>query len=239
MTKLFKAVLLLSLQAFTANSYGYIHIEPFIGTRMGSNEEFYMVEDPLLLNNRPVIGGHYERSGSYIGSKMGIKITPTLIFGGDFRTGKLESSIRWGNSAFNETMTYDTSSIGVFIKYTMAPSVNIWGTYYFKNTHEMTSVAVDPQQNDDYGLNSGTTFEGKKYIIGIGYELLSFLNINLEYSASTFDTVTYPANLSVFPLPGTTLNIGESHPALPANTLEEFKGSELVLSISFPFEIEI
>ena len=238
MTKLFKAVLLLSLQAFTANSYGYIHIEPFIGARMGSNEEFYMISNPAAGNPKPSIGGYYERSGSYIGSKMGIKITPTLVFGGDFRMGKLESTALWGDSAFNDTMTYDTSAIGVFLKYTMAPSVNIWGTYYFKNTHEMTSVAVDSQQNDDYGLNSGTTFEGKKYIIGIGYELLSFLNINLEYSVSKFDTVAYP-NLTTFPLPGTTLNIGESHPAITAAELEEFKGSELVLSISFPFEIEI
>ena len=158
--------------------------------------------------------------------------------------GKLKSTVLWADPIFNEIMTYDTSAIGVFFKYTVIPSVNIWGTYYFKNTHEMTSEPVFSRswlftQRDNYGLSKGTIFKGKKYIIGIGYELLSFLNINLEYSASTFDTVTYPTNLSAFPLPGTTLNIGESHPALPANTLEEFKGSELVLSISFPFEIEI
>ena len=201
---------------------------------MGGNEDFHTTR---------FSGASYEKSGHHVGSKIGIEITPTLTFGGDFRMGELKSTALWGDPIFNKIMTYDTSAIGVFLKYTVIPSVNIWGTYYFKNTHEMSSEAEFSRswlfaQRDDVGLTRGTIFEGKKYIIGIGYELLSFLNINLEYGVSTFDTVTYPTNLIVFPLPGTTLNIGESHPVLN-NTIKEFKGSELVLSISFPFEIEI
>ena len=81
MTKLFKAVLLLSLQAFTANSYGYIHIEPFIGARMGGNEYFHTDR---------FVGASYKKSRHHIGSKIGVETYSNSYLRRRFPDGKTQ-----------------------------------------------------------------------------------------------------------------------------------------------------
>ena len=230
MNNISKIALPLFTLAFSANLYALIHIEPLIGTRMGGSEEFFMTS---------IDGGSYERSGNYLGGRLGISLAPGFVFGGDFRMGELESNKRWGEAVYNDLMTYDTSALGVFFLYALGPSVKIWGTYYFKNIHEMTSEAVDSGQIRPYGLTKGTTLTGKKYAMGMGYEVFPFVNINLEYSISKFETITYP-NIAFFTRPDYTWRIGANEVySEHANLPDEFAGSEFVLSISFPLEIAL
>ena len=231
MNNISKIVLQLFSLVFSANLYALIHIEPLIGTRMGGREQFYMTSSN---------GGSYKRSGHYLGGRLGITLAPNFVLGGDFRIGELESDKRWGEAVYNDLMTYDTSALGVFFLYTIRPSIKIWGTFYFKNTHEMTSLAVNGGQKRPYGLDRGTTLTGKKYAVGVGYEVFSFVNINLEYSISKFEAITYPIIPSLFAHSGQNWRIGANkryqfHAEIP----DEFGGSEFVLSISFPIEIFI
>ena len=157
----------------------------------------------------------FDRSGIYYGAKLRFDISKKFSLGGDFHLGKVKTEVQLASSGFANA-TYDTMALGYFISYRLKTFFNVWGTYYLKNEQTSTNASAP--------MGIGTIFSGSKYALGINYTKIKFIIINLEYSIFKFDTVESAG--VIYRIPNNLLVYDTTN-----------KGSEILLSISFPFKL--
>ena len=198
------------LLILTTNLWGVVRFEPLVGITFAGSEEF-----TLSSSKAP-----FDRSGIQYGAKLGTSISHTLLVGLDCRLGEVDVNVTAQTPAGISNAKYETFALGVFLDYNMFSSFKIWGTYYFRNEQDATN---------DSGPLGNTTFSGNKFSFGAGYSNLPYLgryvSLNIEYSFFELDTVELTNNMIVR-LPSSLLDYDST-----------VKGSEFIVSISFPFNI--
>lgn len=121
-----------------------------------------------FMNTYSVEGGTSgEISGSSVGARVGIE-NFGLIAGLDGRRSSVTLKPKSGSD--ND---YVFTKLGFFVGYDFPILLRVWGEYVF---------SVDGEQND----NSANKFNsGSGSIIGIGYKILPFVSLNLEFTSFT------------------------------------------------------
>ncbi|MCY4524308.1 MAG: hypothetical protein OXB84_06180 [Halobacteriovoraceae bacterium] len=180
---------ILLVASFNASAAG-LWIEPMFGVSVGGNGN--------------VGGSEVDRSGHRYGGRVGIKhLIPNMVLGLDYRMGKVKHEVDAGSTL----KELNAKHMGTFLSYTGVPLLHFWGTWFFDYKDEIAD-----------GLLKGSYFKGSGWNLGMGYSLLPFLNLNVEYSKSKHDEWEF-ANGSVVPL------------------LEEIEATEFIVGISIPISL--
>ena len=148
-----------------------------------------------------------KRNGIMYGGRLGVrKLIPGAVVGIDLRKGGFELESERGDIS-----EIDANHLGFFMSFTKKGfPFKVWISYFFK-------------YNDKY-VESNEILKGKSINIGVGFALLSFLNINLEFSRFTLNELEYPD--------GRTVSITSL-----SNGVHEYAGTEFLLGISIPMDI--
>ena len=146
-----------------------------------------------------------ERKGAMYGGRFGIRnLISGTVWGIDLRKGGFEFRSERGNITKMEA-----NYLGFFVSFIKSPLFKFWGSYFFK-------------YNDKY-VERNEILKGTGLNFGVGYALLSFVNITFEFSRFLLNKMEYADGRTV---PLTSLS----------NGFHEYTGSEFLLGISVPFD---
>ena len=212
MRNLSKKILLFCLFFSPLRTFGF-YIEPLIGMRIKGNNDI----------SSPIEKTFLKTSGKYYGGKVGFSVGEQSILGVDYRKGDMEAKFSSGSPFFLNT-TYDTSSLGVFFKYNFVSLMSFWASYYPSNTYKVTSP-TNATMLSATSVENGSTFLARRYAIGLGFEVIRSIHINIEYSYYQFDYLKSPD--------GTIIRIPNT---FNASSISSGKGSDISLSISYPID---
>lgn len=164
------------------------------------------------VTNSGLLNGTYKYalSGYNLGGRLGYSFLG--VFGAlDYSIGKLEEESDGtpaGVTVTDKKDEYDTTNIGLTVGYEFPVFLRAWGTYFLKSELEETT-----DSNPD-------TYEGSGFGVGIGFTSIPIIDLNLEIRKFSYDEVTDNS--------GTT--------SLPSNTASELETTEIMLSVSAPFD---
>ena len=207
MKNVHKVILAIYLLTLSIDSFGLTYIEPLIGVRLGSSEEFTSSGNEVS----------FDRSGIRYGARLGFSIFENFFLGGEFFLGEIDLEATTTSAGYADS-SYDTTSGGIFLRHDITPLLHIWGSYHFMHKQEVTISTPS--------RSVGTVFFGNQYTLGVSCEPTSFYgNINIAYSIFKFDTVEFSN--------GTVLSL----PNAPVGYDTKIAGSEFLLSISFPITL--
>ncbi|MBT3234559.1 MAG: outer membrane beta-barrel protein [Bdellovibrionales bacterium] len=184
-------------------------VEPYLGYRAGTLD--------IVVKNSGASNGEYEYTinGSGYGLRAGYGALGFMA-GIDYGLGSITEKFSSGPSITLGDDEYDTTQIGAFLGYNLPIMFRVWASYYF------TAELEIPKNNSVTGSDKGDLLAGSGLGIGVGFTGLPIISINLEYKSFTYDEFTDGITGVV-----TTY---------PSNTIDEITSSEILLSISAPFD---
>ncbi|MBK27091.1 MAG: hypothetical protein CME70_24015 [Halobacteriovorax sp.] len=212
-----------ALVMFSNTALAGFLIDPYLGFRFnGKIEEEANAGD---LDEFSYSGLAYgARLGyNYLGLMMGMEYG---VASGDVEQDTDPGSVV--NSGVGKSLDGSFTNVGVYIGYEMPLLLRFWATYYFK-----AKMEVDGEANNFNDLNPNSTFtntfNGSGFGLGVGYTGLPFLSFNLEYKVITYDEVeSGDASVGTVNLPSSATSA--------FGAAGEGKASEILLSVSLPFE---
>ena len=220
-----KIVLLLLLLTFSTNSYGVVYFEPLLGINSGQSE----ISSLVVSSSSPTVSinasSSYDRTGVFYGARIGLGVDKNISFGIDYRIAEVDA-VPKNPSASLGSVEFKNTSFGLYLRYNdFLPLWHIWGTYYLVNNREVSGSEVTGTSF----LKVGALHSGKKHSLGIGYSMLPFVNINLEFSSFRFETYENPFS-NTTGLSGRIFDLPEEG---------GYDGYDVLLSISVPMDIGI
>ena len=169
-----KVLLPFFLLTLSINSSAGIYLEPLVGANLLGKQEFTITDTKIS----------YNQSGFVFGGKLGYAVMPGFIIGGDLRMGESKFKIDKATLGIASKETYDTTSIGIFASFNIAPLFNVMAAYYPKNEQENKAKEL---------------YSGYKTSLGIGFTGLPFVSINLEFSIYEFNSIKEGAVVTKLP----------------------------------------
>lgn len=164
------------------------------------------------VSNLGSANGEYKFSytGVGYGARVGYGV-PFLMAGVSYEKGSIEDKFESAPLTQTGGNEYDTTYTGAWLGIKL-PMFRLWGTYYF-----------DFEWEDTNGADVGDISSGSGMGLGLGYTGLPFVSLNLEYRMLTIDK---DKDVSA----GTETEY-------PSQYVSELDLSEIVLSVSVPFEL--
>ena len=193
----------------TAQSFGAIWIEPYIGHKIGA-QSFTLSN--YTSNN---YNGEYDfpYNGLAYGGKLGYEFL-FLAVGLQYERSSIKerpsAAQKPAGSTYPADDEFDMSHLGVFGTFTLIPFINITASYF-----------LNTKLSDTNGSDKNDEYEGSGYSLGLGFTLLPFISLNVDYRMITLDNST----------------ISGSEIALPDNNTTEIDINEILFSVSLPLSL--
>jgi len=214
---------LFALMMFSNTALAGFLIDPYLGFRFNGKIEEEANAGDL---------DEFSYSGIAYGARLGYNYLG-LMMGMEYglASGEVEQDTDPGSVVLSGKGTKVDGSftnIGVYVGYDMPLLMRFWATYYFK-----AKMEIEGEANNNNDLNPGAnftdTYNGSGFGLGVGYTGLPFLSINLEYKTVTYDEIEAgDPTIGTVSLPAGTTS--------PFGAAGEGKASEILLSVSIPFE---
>ncbi|MFG1500362.1 outer membrane beta-barrel protein [Halobacteriovorax sp. XZX-3] len=106
-----------------------------------------------------------DTTGTNIGGRLGYSLPMLVSFGLDYNMGSYTSEDNTGDTDF------DTTNFGLFVAVDLPILLRGYASYYLSS--EIDAGAV--------------TFDGSGVAVGVGFTMLPFVSLNLEYRALSYD----------------------------------------------------
>ncbi|MFN8945809.1 MAG: hypothetical protein ACK5WZ_14425 [Pseudobdellovibrionaceae bacterium] len=196
--------LFLSMFFVTSVSQAGIMIEPYLGYEFGTQSAKY--KSTYLPNASADLGGVI--SGSNLGARLGYNFIG-LWAALDYLMAT-SGSVKYDASGMNSS-DLARSTAGVTFGFDFPILIRVWGGYILKDEAKLKSSG------------SETTLTGRGYKLGVGFQGLPFISLNLEYYARNYTDHG-----------GTAKNAGAGYDFDAA--YNEFKHNTYLVSVSLPLD---
>ncbi|POB13237.1 MULTISPECIES: outer membrane beta-barrel protein [unclassified Halobacteriovorax] len=129
-----------------------------------------------------------DTTGTNIGGRLGYSLPMLVSFGLDYNMGSYTIDGATGD------VDADTTNLGVFVAVDLPILLRGYASYYFSSDIEA----------------SGASFDGSGIAVGVGFTMLPFVSLNLEYRAMSYDG---------------------------AGGFPDFDGKEILVGVSLPLDL--
>ncbi len=145
--------------------------------------------EPYLGYNLVGEFGNNDTSGVNIGGRLGYSLPMLVSFGLDYNMGEYTHDVS------GTDVDVDHSNFGAFVAVDLPILLRAWASYYISS-------------KADFGASE---YEGSGFSLGVGFTMLPFVSLNVEYRAINYDELN-----------GATADID---------------GSEILFGVSLPLDL--
>ena len=186
---------------FASEAFAGIYFEPFVGYSVSGTAE----QDTTLLGVTTTAESKFGNLG--YGAKLGFMANQFFI-AGSYGMGSFDLE---AEGTIN-TQDIDMTEMAALIGFSIPQLFKIWGGYVIQSSWEYQS-----------GPSANSTLKGSGFFVGVGKQILPYLQLNVEYKMLSYDeledssgtTIKYPIDLGLA-------------------KVEELETSEIFVGISFP-----